>query len=92
MRHESGATSTASLTLDAPSAAINVEMTLWGLAGVESVPGDPSEPVDALTRALHDLIDQVTTGTTRHPCDVRFGAEITRILADAETQIAERRL
>jgi hypothetical protein len=91
MRHESGATSTATLTLDAPSAAINVEMTLWGTSGVESVPGDSSEPVDALTEALHDLLDQVAIGATRHPCDVHFGAAITRILSDAETQIAESR-
>jgi predicted dehydrogenase len=91
MRHESGATSTATLTLDAPSVAVNVEMTLWGTSGVESVPGDPSEPVDALTKALHDLMGNVAAGTTRHPCDVHFGATITRILADAEKQIAENR-
>jgi predicted dehydrogenase len=89
MRHESGATSTATLTLNAPSAAINVEMTLWGESGVESVPRTPSEPVDAFTSALHDLMSNVESGTTQHPCDVRFGARITQVLADAEAQIAE---
>jgi predicted dehydrogenase len=89
MRHESGATSTATLTLEAPSAAINVEMTLWGESGIESVPDTASEPVDAFATALHDLMSNVAAGTTRHPCDVHFGAAITRILADAEAQMSE---
>jgi predicted dehydrogenase len=89
MRHESGATSTATLTLNAPSAAINVEMTVWGVKGVESVPGTASEPVDAFATALHDLMSNVAAGTTEHPCDVHFGAAITQVLADAEAQIAE---
>ncbi|HEY5266239.1 MAG TPA: Gfo/Idh/MocA family oxidoreductase [Acidimicrobiales bacterium] len=89
LRHESGATSTATLTLEAPSEAIDVEMTLWGESGIESVPGTTSNPVDAFTTALHDLMSNVAASTTRHPCDVHFGEAITRILADAEAQISK---
>jgi predicted dehydrogenase len=91
IQHESGATSTATLTLDAPTAAINVEMALWGSSGLTTVPRDASDPKIAYATALNELLHDVRTGQASHACDVHFGAAIVCALADAEVQIAKRR-
>jgi predicted dehydrogenase len=90
-RHASGATSTASLTLNAPLAAVNVELSLWGRGGLTTMPRGGSTPQEAYTIALRELLSNVTTGERSHPCDVHFGASVVRTLADAETQIASRK-
>ena len=91
LRHEGGATSTASLTLDAPTAAINVELSLWGPDGLSTMPRGGSTPQDAYGLALRELMSNVAAGECSHPCDVHFGAAVVRSLADAEQQIAARR-
>jgi predicted dehydrogenase len=90
LRHESGATSTVTLTLDAPAAAINVEMALWGPRGLTTVPRDSSDPKIAYMAALNELLANIRAGQVRHACDVRLGAAIVRTLADAEAQITKR--
>lgn len=90
--HQSGATSTASLTLDAPPAAINVELSVWGPSGVSTMPLAGSTAVEAYGVALRELLGNVRAGEASHPCDVHFGASVVRTLADAEGQIASRRL
>jgi hypothetical protein len=90
LQHASGATSTATLTLEAPTAAINVEMSLWGPGGLTTLPRDSADPKVAYTTALNELIANVGAGRTSHDCDVRFGADIVHVLADAEAQIAKR--
>ncbi len=90
-RHASGATSTASLTLDAPPAAINVELSLWGPGGVSTMPLVGSTAQASYRVALHELLGNVDSGERSHPCDVHFGASVVRTLADAEQQIASRR-
>jgi predicted dehydrogenase len=89
--HVSGATSTASLTLDAPAEAINVELSLWGAAGLSSMPQGNASPDDAYALALRELMANIAAGQASHPCDVRFGAAVTGVLAEAEQQIAARR-
>ena len=89
-RHVRGATSTASLTLNAPSAAINVELSLWGPSGLSTMPRSTSTPEDAYGVALRELLDNVSAGERSHPCDVHFGASVVRTLADAEEQIAAK--
>ncbi|HTW10098.1 MAG TPA: Gfo/Idh/MocA family oxidoreductase [Acidimicrobiales bacterium] len=91
LRHASGATSTATLTLAAPKAAINVEMALWGPKGVTMLPRDSSDPKIAFRAALGDLLHNVESGEVEHPCDVHFGADVVRVLADAEAQAARSR-
>ena len=90
--HQSGATSTASLTLDASPAAINVELSVWGPSGVSTMPLAGSTAVEAYGVALRELLGNVRAGEASHPCDVHFGASVVRTLADAEGQIASRRL
>ena len=89
--HAGGATSTASLTLNAPPAAVNVELCLWGPQGVSTMPRGGSSTEDAYAIALGELLSNIAAGESSHPCDVHFGAAIVRTLADAEGQIASRR-
>jgi predicted dehydrogenase len=91
LHHAGGATSTASLTLDAPSAAINVELSLWGPSGVSTMPRGGSGPEDAFGVAVRELQANAAAGERSHPCDVHFGAAVVRTLVDAEEQIAARR-
>lgn len=47
---------------------------------------------DAYALALGELIANIAAGERFHPCDVHFGADVTIVLADAEKQVAARRL
>ncbi|WP_434588716.1 Gfo/Idh/MocA family protein [Streptomyces sp. A5-4] len=86
--HASGASSSATLSLSAPAAALGAGgagIELRGEPGVAELPawGDSvgafGAAVDALLRGMH-------TGAG-HPCDVHFGLRVTEILADAEAQL-----
>ncbi len=50
------------LALDAPGAAINVEMTLWGPAGLTTPPRGGWDPNLTYTTALNELLDKASTG------------------------------
>jgi predicted dehydrogenase len=87
MRHESGATSSASLTAFAPPAAAGLEAAVWGDTGVSRMPerpdGPPSEP---LAVAARELVSSAVSGVP-HEVDLGFGARIVKLLADAQAQI-----
>jgi len=87
MRHSSGATSTASVTHMAPRAASGYECTVWGEAGVSSVPPRADGvAVPALAVAATELATAAVSGTP-HPLDVRFGARVVELLAEAQSQL-----
>jgi predicted dehydrogenase len=88
LRHESGATSTVTTTQNAPEAAAGVTVFVWGEAGRSLMPADLVDPVAALRTAAADLIAGAAAGRVTHPCDVRFGRDITKVLAEAEAQLA----
>lgn len=90
LRHESGATSTATVTLSAPAAASGNTLLVWGEAGRSVMPPTPVDPVAALRVAAGELIACAATGEREHPCDVRFGREVVRVLADAAAQLTTR--
>lgn len=80
LRHDSGASSTAVLTLTAPPAGAGVAIEFRGAHGVAAYPDGTSGPAtDAMARA----IDALVAGEP-HPCDARFGLRVTEILAAAE--------
>jgi predicted dehydrogenase len=91
LHHSSGATSTASLTLGAPERAAHTELSLWGAAGLSPMPRTGNDPVAAYRVALRELVADAAAGRRSHPCDVRFGAAVVDVLAEAEQQIAARR-
>jgi predicted dehydrogenase len=92
LHHEGGATSTATVTLSAPASAAEFGLLVWGAPGVTEAPSETGDPVAALRTALTELADGARAGRTDHPCDVRFGYDVWRVLADAQTQIGTHRM
>jgi predicted dehydrogenase len=91
LHHSSGATSTASLTLAAPAPAVHVELSLWGPAGLSLMPDVDDSPTVAYALAVRELVADAEAGRRSHPCDVRFGAAVVNVLAEAEQQISARK-
>ncbi|MFJ8307816.1 MULTISPECIES: Gfo/Idh/MocA family protein [unclassified Streptomyces] len=85
LRHASGASSTAGLSFTAPPAASGVEVVVLGEAGAAVMPGW-SGALDAFGAAVDALLDAARTGVP-HPCDARYGARVTELLAQAEEQL-----
>jgi len=88
LHHEGGVSSTATVTLSAPPAAAYVDLYLWGEAGrcIAPMDNDDGGAVAALRIALTELADNARSGRIEHPCDVRFGRDVVRVLAEAERQ------
>jgi predicted dehydrogenase len=87
IRHESGVTSTASLTLFAPPAAAGFDAAVWGEAGVSHMPARPDRSLsDLLAIAAQELVESALTGVP-HEVDLTFGARNVELLADAQEQI-----
>lgn len=91
LHHQGGATSTATMTLGAPEAAEGFDLQIWGEHGRASVPPLAGDPVGALRVAVTELADNVRSGRTSHPCDVRFGNAVTQVLAQAQRAIDAQR-
>ncbi|TDC28303.1 Gfo/Idh/MocA family oxidoreductase [Micromonospora sp. 15K316] len=91
LTHDGGATSTVSLTLDAPPEAMTREFVFYGENGIETVPNGQYEPPVAFGVAIDQLLEEIEAGTRDHRCDVRFGREVVAVLAAAETARAESR-
>ena len=91
LHHESGATSTATVTLNAPPAAEHLALSLWGEPGRSLAPlADRGEPQAALRVALTELAANASSGRVDHPCDAAFGRDVVRVLAAAEREIEAR--
>ena len=87
LHHQSGVTSSATLTLDAPPAAEGVGLRLWGEPGRSAAPLADRDAVAALRTALTELAASARSGHPSHPCDASFGRDIVAVLADAEAQV-----
>jgi hypothetical protein len=70
---------------------VNVELSLWGPAGLSVLPRGGDSPTDAYGVAVRELVADAEAGRRSHPCDVRFGAAVVNVLAEAEQQISARR-
>ena len=91
LHHHGGATSTATVTLGAPEAADGFELTAWGEQGLAKLPELADDPVTALRVALTELAAGARAGIVAHACDVRFGRDVTHVLAAAQRQVDARR-
>jgi predicted dehydrogenase len=87
LHHETGLTSTVTVSLGQPRNAEFAELYLWGEPGRSAAPLETDQPVIPLRTALSELAANARSGQISHPCDVRFGREIGRVLADAQHQI-----
>jgi predicted dehydrogenase len=91
LHHRGGATSTTTVTLSATQAAAGAEAYLWGASGRLAAPLGNIDRLTALRTAVAELAANARTGQTRHPCDVWFGRDVGRVLAEAQRQIDARR-
>ncbi|WP_217237940.1 Gfo/Idh/MocA family protein [Streptomyces sp. AC555_RSS877] len=81
--HAGGASSTMTLSLTAPAAAVGAVLELRGESGVTLLPESSEGVLTALSRAVDVLLDAARTDQP-HPCDARFGLRVTEILAAAQ--------
>ena len=91
LHHGSGATSALTVTLAAPESAEFSWLHLWGAAGRSTTPRESGDAASALRTALRELAGCAATGQSAHRCDVRFGRDVTLVIAEADGQIAARR-
>jgi predicted dehydrogenase len=87
LEHASGATSTVSLSIDVPKASECTEIVLWGDAGRSAMPDTHGASRAAARLALHELLERARHGGPPLACDVNFGAEVVRVLAETERRL-----
>lgn len=87
LTHESGRTSTMSLSMTLPPGVHRVDVGFYGEGGFSTQPDRERDVPDAYARALGDLLSMITAGETRHPCDVRFGRDVVHVLARCEAAL-----
>jgi predicted dehydrogenase len=90
VHHTSGATSVMTVSLEAPGAAVVMDLAIWGARGRSWMPAGFDESQAALQVALVELMSIVEFGAVEHPCNVRFGRDIVQVLVAAEEQLAGR--
>ena len=86
LTHESGATSTASLSLSAPPDGTTFETGLWGESGTTLLPRPSTPAVQSFTTAATELVAAAESGDT-HPVDIAFGTRVVELLASADKQL-----
>jgi predicted dehydrogenase len=86
LRH-GNVTSTVTVTLSAPEPAAGASLCLWGEPGRSYMPSTKDDAVTTLRTAIGELTRNAAARNPDHPCDVRFGAAIVRVLAEAQQQL-----
>ena len=87
LRHESGASSTVTLTQFGPPAAASFEVAVWGESGLVPMPPRPDEGfVQAFATAAEELVASAASGEP-HEVDLAFGTRVVELLADAQAQL-----
>ncbi|HEX5402793.1 MAG TPA: Gfo/Idh/MocA family oxidoreductase [Pseudonocardiaceae bacterium] len=81
--HESGARSTASLSLALPLEPNVVDITLYGQAGRLPL-RRTSSTADCYATMLTELVSMINTGRAEHPLDVRRGLRLQRLIEQVE--------
>jgi predicted dehydrogenase len=90
LHHQGGPSSVVTVTQSGGEAARGFEAYIWGESGQSDAPASASDPAVPLRTALTELAANIRSGQTRHPCDVRFGRDVGRVLAQAQRQLDER--
>ncbi|GAA0802309.1 Gfo/Idh/MocA family protein [Spirilliplanes yamanashiensis] len=83
LRHTAGQVTHLALSVDAAPAAQRSSAVLFGEAGERELPARSDAVVEAFGAAIDQLI-AAAGGGAQPACDVRFGAEVTKILQAAE--------
>jgi predicted dehydrogenase len=82
--HESGARSTATLSIGLPVQPGVVDVTLYGQAGTLALPARTTPATASYARLLDELLAMVRGGRTDHPLDVRRGLHLQRLIDRVE--------
>ncbi|MBV9204416.1 MAG: Gfo/Idh/MocA family oxidoreductase [Actinobacteria bacterium] len=90
LHHQGGASSTVTVTQNGGEAAAGFEAYLWAGSGRSAAPAGAIDPLPPLRTALAELAANARSGRAEHPCDVRFGRDVGRVIAEAERQIRAR--
>ncbi|CAM4114161.1 Gfo/Idh/MocA family protein [Kibdelosporangium persicum] len=80
--HETGATSTITISLRMPLRPTVVDFSVYGDNGYRTLPGRETPSDQAFTVLLDDFVAMVHSGTTSHPCDAQRGLHLQRIIED----------
>lgn len=83
LAHESGATSTTSMSLRLPINPPVVETSIYGEHGLLMLTGRNASAADCFAALLDDLLTMIATGITQHACDVRRGVHLQRVIEAA---------
>ncbi|WP_168211719.1 Gfo/Idh/MocA family protein [Ruania zhangjianzhongii] len=83
VRHRSGASSTATLSLTTPPAASESLFAAYGESGILTMPVPLSTPQEAAACAIGDLAEMVRSGERDHPAGIDLGYQVTRTLSAA---------
>jgi hypothetical protein len=91
LRHESGGSSTLTLSLTAPPAATTVDFAVYGVRGWQAMPWTQEPRVDAMKNAVRQLLDSAERSTVDHPCGVRFARDVVAVLDRAQALLTHSR-
>ncbi|MFB9570584.1 Gfo/Idh/MocA family protein [Saccharopolyspora hordei] len=80
--HRGGATSTLTLSLRVPVQPSLVDFAVYGEHGCAPLGSRRTAARECYANLLDDLLAMVRDGRTGHPCDVRRGLHLQRVLAD----------
>jgi predicted dehydrogenase len=78
--HEGGASSTATMSMRLPVEPTVAEIAVYGAHGYRVLTRRPVAGVERFIALLDDFAAMIDTGTTTHPCDVRRGLHVQRVL------------
>jgi predicted dehydrogenase len=81
--HAGGATSTVSMSLRLPLLPTIASVDLYGQYGHSALVPRSTSSEDCYRAMLDDLLAMVRDGATEHPCDVRRGLHLQRVLSAA---------
>lgn len=84
LEHQNGGLSTVTVTLRAAPEAATREVVVWGPHGSTTMPSATTGPLDAMNRAISELLAGIAEGRSDHPCDVRFGRDVVAGLSAAQ--------
>lgn len=86
--HEGGASSTATMCMRLPVEPTVSEIAVYGAHGYRALNRRPVAGIERFTALLDDFAAMIATGTTTHPCDVRRGLHVQRVLEQARRAAA----
>jgi predicted dehydrogenase len=87
--HRGGATSTVSMSLGMPLVPTITSVEVYGQPGRSVMPPRSTSAEDSYGALLDDMVVMVRGATTEHPCDVRRGLHLQRVL-HAARELSQR--